>query len=314
MVLQELWDLYRTQGYEGVRQAELTLPIEHFYLALLAFGENDITQAASSAFKAARLEPASPVFVEGAKYLDRVREKGKTGVYVNGEAFSVFVRGGGNVELYAAVSRELRAIYQFYETLDLLDIGVGDGLALLPALTRNILHLDIVEPSEAMLAQTELALKEWDMSYHAYHDTIQDFITLDAGEWDIIQATWSLQSIHPDERPAVFAWCREHGKRLLLAEFDVPNFTDQYAPERVIYILDHYWNGLTEYAEEGSIVAQGFLMPVMFGYFDRGASRTNYEGPIQSWVDGIRAAGFNNVEARPLFSYWWADAYLIDAQ
>jgi hypothetical protein len=314
MPLQALWELYNTHGYSAVKQANLTRAIEHFYLALLAFGDDDISQALASAREAARIEPASPIFVEGAKYLKRVSEKGKAGVYVDSEAFSAFVRGGGNIELYESVSAALRAIYQEYETLDLLDIGVGDGLALLPALTRNILHLDIVEPSEALLAQTETALKEWGMSYHAYDDDIQHFITLDVGNWDIIQGTWSFQSIPTDERRAIFDWCRQHGKRLLIAEFDVPNFEALYSPERVLYVLDHYWAGLAEYAEEGSIVAQGFLMPVMFGYFDRSASRTNYEGPIQSWVDDVRAVGFEKVETRLLYSYWWADAYLIDAQ
>ncbi len=87
-----------------------------------------------------------------------------------------------------------------------------------------------------------------------------------------------------------------------------------FGPDRVRYVLSHYENGLAEYDGDGGLVAQGFLMPVMFGYFDRSAARTNWEGPIQEWVAGLRAAGFEQVTLEKLYSYFWADSYLIVAQ
>ena len=45
-------------------------------------------------------------------------------------------------------------------------------------------------------------------------------------------------------------------------------------------------------------------MPVLFGYFDRTAARTNWEGPIQGWADDLRAAGFTTVQTRLLSPYW----------
>jgi hypothetical protein len=71
---------------------------------------------------------------------------------------------------------------------------------------------------------------------------------------------------------------------------------------------------LAEYAGDGGLVAHGFLMPVLFGYFDQTAARTNYEQPIGAWVDQLRAAGFANIDTEPLYPYWWASAYLIDAR
>jgi len=317
MAIQQLWQLYRTQGYDAVRNASMINALDHFYVALLAFGEEAFAQATTSAHRAAELDPKHPVFVQGAAYLDRIMEQGKAGVYVDGEAFAAFIRGGGNVGLYAAISNELRAIYQSYETLTLLDIGVGDGFALLPALTNNITQLDVLEPSEAMLVNTTAQLDSWGVTYRAHHTTIQEFMRIGREEgfdeqWNLIQATWSLQSIHPDQRPAIFGWMRRHSQHVVIAEFDVPGFSEQYAPERVQYIVDRYQKGLAEY--EGDQVAQGFLMPVMFGYFDRSASRTNYEEPIQSWADKLLEAGFEDVQARLLYHYWWADAYVVEGR
>ncbi|MBN2305983.1 MAG: class I SAM-dependent methyltransferase [Anaerolineae bacterium] len=288
------------------------MPFDEFHRALLAFGANDIAQALASARAAARLEPGNRVFTQAVTYLERVQAEGKANVYVDGEAFAAFIRGGGNVGLYAAASARLRTIYQDYTTFSLLDIGVGDGLALLPALTMGITRLDLIEPSEAMLGRTTAALDGWNLRYSAHQTTIQAFMAREITDsWDVIQATWSLQNIPPDERPAVFVWLRAHGQRVLIAEFDVPDFPDMYAPERVRYVVDRYARGLAEY--EGDQVAQGFLMPVMFGYFDQTAARTNWEYPVQTWIAGLNAAGFARVQAHKLYEYFWADAYLIDA-
>lgn len=314
MALEQLWDLYRNAGYDGVRAAEKEDAFDHFYLALLAYNAGDFAEAANAAREASRLEPASALFQEGADYMQRVQEEGKSAVYVDGAAFASFIRGGGNVALYTQASNLLHEVYSQYETLTLLDVGVGDGLALLPALSENITRIDLVEPSEAMLAQTTRQLDDWNVDYRAHQTTVQAFMDQDAGTWDVIQATWSLQSIPPADRPRVFDWLHTHGKRVLIAEFDVPEFNALFEPARVHHILTRYHNGLSEYAEDGSLVAQGFLMPVLFGYFDQSAARTNYEGPIDAWAEGLRVAGFETVETRLIYRYWWADSYLVDAR
>jgi hypothetical protein len=82
----------------------------------------------------------------------------------------------------------------------------------------------------------------------------------------------------------------------------------------VRYVVDRYETGLSEYAGDGGLVAQGFLMPVMFGYFDRTSARTTYEQPIEAWEKELRDAGFETVEKRLLDDYWWASACLLDAR
>lgn len=314
MSLDPLWQRYQAAGYKGACSLPLSTALDYFYLAVLAFGEDDFAGAVAGAKQAVRLQPDSRLFSQSVTYLERVASQGKAGVYVDGSAFAAFIRGGGNVGLYAAASSALRAVYHEYPALSLLDIGVGDGLALLSALTDNVTPLDLIEPSAAMLAQTTSALDARGIRYQAANSTLQEFMSRQAGPWDVIQATWSLQSIPPAERPPVLSWMRQHGQRVLIAEFDVPDFAAMYGPDRVQYVAEHFERGLAEYEQDREGVAQGFLMPVMFGYFDRTAARTNWEGTIQGWVDTLRAAGFRQVQKRRLFAYFWADAYLIDAR
>ncbi len=318
--LEALWRAYQTDGYMAVRHTTLAPTPEnalaYFYLALLAFGENDLPQATRWAQAAAEAKPRSRVFRQAARYLERVQAQGKARVYVDGNAFAAFIRGGSNVALYKAVSAALSERYAESEALRLLDIGVGDGLALLPALRNNITHLTLVEPSEEMLQRTVQSLNGRGIPFAAHNTTIQAFMAGPVGsreEWNIIQATWSLQSIPPEERPHVLAWMRTHGRRALIVEFDVPPFATMFVPPRVRYVVERYERGLAEYDDKG-FVAQGFLMPVMFGYFDRSADRTNWEGPIADWADALRAARFSQVHTHKLYPYFWADAYLLDAR
>ena len=60
-------------------------------------------------------------------------------------------------------------------------------------------------------------------------------------------------------------------------------------------------------------LAQGFLLPVLCGYFDPTAAHSTYEQPIADWIAELAAAGYT-ATARPLDDYWWATAQLIDAR
>ncbi|HWQ32708.1 MAG TPA: class I SAM-dependent methyltransferase [Blastocatellia bacterium] len=286
---------------------------EYFHHSLLAFGHGEVRLAAELAAKAARQEPESRVFSQAAKYLARVLAEGRAQVYDVPAAFSAFIQSGGNIQLYEAVSSALRRVYQEYDSLSLLDIGAGDGRALLPALTANVVRLEVIEPSAAMLGALRYALDECRLPYCAFNGTLQQFTQHSKDQREVIQATFSLQSVHPAERPALFRWLRAHGRRLLIVEFDVPQFTEMYAPEHVQYVLERYERGLAEYPDD-DLVAQGFLIPVMFGYFDPTAERTNYEQPIRTWMEQLQEAGFTQVTAHSLSDYWWATAFLIDAR
>jgi len=310
---------------DGTPRTTMTA-IEKFGTALKAWSRNDIVEALRMTEDAASHEPESLVYREAMVYLQRVLRDGKQSVYVSPDGFSAFIRGGGNVGLYANTSNEMRIAYEEYASLSLLDIGVGDGLALLPALTPNIHQLDVVEPSAAMLPNTRLRLDTLGVHHRAFNGTAQELMAkkpFGVMEWDVIQATFSLQSVPPEDRPQVFGWLSENGKRVLIAEFDTPIFADPFAPEWVKFVVERYEKGLAEYERSGddaeldidreNLVAQGFLMPVMFGYFDTSAARTNWENPIVDWIDLLKDAGFSKVEAKLLYPYWWGKAFLIDA-
>lgn len=314
MPLAAIWAAYNQDGLRAAADAAPHDAASRFYLALLAFAEGEHAAAAEQAGQAVALAPGRLLYREAAAYLARVAAEGKANVYVNPEAFGAFIRGGGNVPLYQAVSNALAMAYDDYSRLDLLDVGVGDGLALLPALPPSIARLDVVEPSAGMLGRVSAGLTELGVPHHPHYATIQQFISQASGPWDIIQATFSLQSLAPEQRAEVLPWLHTHSQRLLIAEFDVPDLGEQLAPARAQHFADRYEQGLNEYRFEGDDVAQGFLMPVFFGYFDRTAARTNYEQPIARWEEELRAAGFVDVDRRHLYDYWWAPAYMIDAR
>lgn len=284
-----------------------------FYHALLAFGAGERAEALRYAQAAAAGDPGSPLYAAAASYLARTLPGAEAGVYSAPEAFAAFIRGGANRGLYAATSAALRAAQLQNGARSLLDIGVGDGLALLPALTDAIERVDLVEPSAALLTIASQQLMARSVPHQAFQGTLQEFVARADDRWDVAEATFSLQSIEPAERVPLLAWLRAHCGRLLIAEFDTPAFADMYAPERVRYVLERFGQGLAEYAGDGGLVAQGFLMPVMFGYFDRTAARTNYEHPLAEWQAQLQAAGFTQIAARQLYPYWWAPAFLLEA-
>ena len=108
-----------------------------FLRVLKAWGDGDLGTALLLAKDVAATEPEHIVYREAAAYLERVQREGKQNVYVSPEGFGAFIRGGGNVPLYTNTSDLLRNVYDEYASFSLLDVGVGDGLALLPALAEN---------------------------------------------------------------------------------------------------------------------------------------------------------------------------------
>jgi hypothetical protein len=285
-----------------------------FAQALRAFSADDFAGAAALAGQAAAASPSSLLYRAATTYLGRVLADGKAGVYISGEAFAAFIRDGGNVPLYANASAALRAIYGEYSRLSLLEVGVGDGMALLPALAPQITQLDLVEPSAAMLARTRAALDARGLAYADFNGTLQEFAAQPHGLWDVAQATFSLQSLDPDDRRAMLGWLRSHCGRLLIVEFDVPDLGAIDDERRMAHFAERYEQGLAEYSGDGGLVAQGFLMPVFFGYFDRSAARANYEQPIAAWEADLQAASFRTIRRQPIYTYWWAPAHLLDAR
>jgi hypothetical protein len=287
--------------------------LEQLSAALAAFARNDSMAALAAAQDAAAVAPTSRLAREAARYLKRAYSAGPASVYLSGEAFGVFIRGGGNRPLYAALSAALSAIYAAGEPLTLLDIGVGDGMALLPALTPELRRVDLVEPSAPMLGRTTSALAARGVAFRAFAMPFERFAARTNAHWALAQATFSLQSLAPDARRTALAWLRSQADRLLIAEFDVPELGDGLAPARLAHMAARYECGLAEYDDDNGLVAQGFLMPVFFNAFEPSAARTNYEQPIAAWEAELREAGFAVVVRQRLYDYWWAPAYLLDA-
>ena len=61
------------------------------------------------------------------------------------------------------------------------------------------------------------------------------------------------------------------------------------------------------------LVAQGFLMPVLLGQLSPDTERTNWEHPVEEWRSQVEAAGFTDVNTRPLADYWSAPAFVLTA-
>jgi SAM-dependent methyltransferase len=236
------------------------------------------------------------------------------GVYHQPAAFTAFVRGGGNVKLYTRLSDELARLYDELEPAELVDVGCGDGLALAPALERAAWapgRIDLVEPSAALLeaASTRLTGR----NAHAWELTAQQFFA-EVGDrrWPLAQATFSLQSVPPEDRAGVLRALREHADKVVIVEFDVPEYVEP-SIDHVRSLVTRYERGIAEYGEDAHLVAQGFLLPVLLGQVVPDGVRTNWEKPAATWAEQLSAAGFADVVVTPLADYWWSPAVLITA-
>lgn len=285
-------------------------------LRCLAEGDRAGARAAATA------DPGSPLARQLARFLD---EGPGTGVYDSPAAFRAFVRGGGNVDLYSRVSEALALRYGARGVLRLLDIGCGDGLALVPALEHASLtppwpggrgmfeQIDLVEPVAALLDRAVELLGDRFGPVVGHGTDASAFVgpLEDSERWEVVQSTFALHALAPDERSDVLVGLRAHSDLLLVAEFDVPAFEDR-SVEHLAYLADRYERGLAEY--DGDLVAQGFLLPVLTGQLDPSARRHTWEQPIASWADQLGAAGFADVTTEAVSPYWWADAHLLVAR
>ncbi|HKN50945.1 MAG TPA: class I SAM-dependent methyltransferase [Amycolatopsis sp.] len=236
--------------------------------------------------------------------------EGSAPVYDQPRAFTAFIRGGGNVELYRRLSGALAARYDSAKPESLLDIGCGDGLALVPALdaaTQVPKRIDLVEPSGALLDVVRDRLD----GPHFWAETAQDFLAHTEQSWALTQSTFALHALTPDERAGVLRSLRPRTSALVIAEFDVPEFVEG-SPEHLESLVSRYERGIAEYGEDASLVAQGFLLPVLLGVVT-GQNRATWEHPATTWADQLAAAGFTDVRIEPLSDYWWSPAVLITA-
>lgn len=282
--------------------------------SLQALGRDEVAAAETLAVAAA--EQGSMLGRVLAGYL--AKQAGAS-VYAQPEAFEAFIRGGGNVPLYQRVSDALASLYAEFGVDALLDIGCGDGLALLPALqrTRHLpRRIDLVEPSHALLqvALRDLAAAILQPVPHCtpWPMTAQAFVArlAEGGHWSMAQASFSLQALPPAERESVLHQLRPHVGMLAVIEFDVPQREPDHAAH-LASLVRRYEIGVAEYQEAADLVGTGFLAPMLAGQAGASAEPGNWEQPVAGWRRQLQQAGFTPVREVPLFDYWWSPAVLM---
>ena len=278
--------------------------------ALLAMAAGDLEQGRRLSHDAIAGAPESLVAPALADFLSGV---GGDGVYDEPSGFEEFIDNGGNVSLYAKTIDVLVTAHAAIAPLSLLDIGCGDG-RVTTAVVEPSTVVDLVEPSAPLLATAMERLNSAGISATAHGTGIAQLLDQIESErsWDAVQATFAMHALAPQERNDVLRRLGRRSKRLLLVEFDVPAFADR-SPEHADYAAERYEIGLREYRDHPNVVSQ-FLLPVLVGQFDQAQPRHTFEQPVDAWCDQLSAAGWRRVTPSPIADYWWAQAFLIEAE
>jgi SAM-dependent methyltransferase len=283
--------------------------------ALAAVRSGDSSTATRLAAQAA--DQGSLLGASLAQFLESIHEEA---IYASPAGFEAFIEGGGNVPLYRAVSNALADFYDRLRPTVLLDIGCGNGRAVLPALhvaQHQPEQLDLVEPSEALLATAVKRHAETTLSVplRTWPGTVQAFLeSVPAGSrWPMVQSTFAMHTIPHEERTTVLARLRAHLDVLVVVDFDVPNHPTG-STNHLRFLAQTYEHGLAEYDTDQELVAQGFLMPVLVGQLRPGATRVTWEQSKEQWLEQVKVAGYTDVEVRPLCNYWSSPAFLLTAR
>ncbi|MBT2118419.1 hypothetical protein KK141_20350 [Dyella sp. LX-66] len=250
--------------------------------------------------------------------LDLLDEGEARAAYDQPAAFEAFIRGGDNVPLYEATSTALARLYDTLPVTSLLDIGCGDGMALIPALQRARhapTQLDLVEPSPALLGHASEALRTIPLALDhllAWPIGAQDFAASLRPEqqWDLAQSTFALQALPPAERKDTLRRLRPHVRQLAVVEFDVP-VLEASSAEYFDSLAQRYERALAGYGEDAPLVAGGFLAPMLLGQLRQASRPSNWEQPIQAWLEEMREAGYATVRTEALYDYSWSPAVLM---
>jgi len=286
----------------------------------------DALTAVACADRAAAARHASEA-AEGGSDLGRLvaaaltTAPGTMGVYDAPAAFRAFIRGGGNGPLYRATSAALAAGYRRRQPTSLLEIGPGDGHALLPALDAaapNVpTSITLAEPSPALFEACRARLSAsgffLDPGPGRTPQTVQAVLGVDpTRRWDLAESTFALHTLPPARRTEVLRELARRTEGVILAEFDV-RLPALGTREHLRELALRYERGLAEYHDERDLVGTGFLVPVLLGQVEPDAVRSTWEQSADDWVAQVSAAGFTGVNVEPLADYWWSPAFILAA-
>ena len=272
-------------------------------LAALAAGNPDQAKEAL-----AHPAPRHPLLRAAlAAYLDGDASKS---VYHQPAAFEAFIDGGGNIPLYQAVSAPLADQYRLHGVQSLVDIGCGNGRALVPALAQApVPAVTLVEPSPALLDTAVARLGDQQVTLAPM--TGAAFVAGLDTDFDLGESTFALHTMTHEARSAFLTALRPHVGQFVVVEFDV---ADEDPGERRRTLADTFEAGLAEYDSDRDLVAQGFLMPVLVGQLVPGAVRSTFEQPMRAWVEQFTACGYRDVHAESLVGYWAAPSFVLTAR
>ena len=248
-----------------------------------------------------------------------LRTAHRHGVYDQPAAFEAFITGGGNIDLYRRTSATLASAY--VPGMSLLDVGCGNGRALVPALQAAGPNLpaavDLVEPGADLLRHCVAAITAAAVPIRTtgWQLGLTDFLlTAPATQrWHLAQSTFALQSIAPAERARALAALAPRVDRLIVVDFDMPDHRVG-STKQLRYLATRYEQGLAEYDEDRDLVAQGFLMPVLLGQLSADTPRTNWEHPVADWAEQVTAAGFTDPDVQQVADYWSGPAFVLVAR
>ena len=313
--LLEIWERHESESRVDWTSEVNTDFLGNCYLAILCWRMRELERARLHMRRAVAVEPQSVLGAALSRFLKGWEGVESKMVYTTARGFRRFIRGGGNIPLYRNLVALLRAHHETVDGLRLLDIGAGDGQALLPSLPRDVGSVDVVEPSVAMASELEEALERKGVTHRVHRSPVQDFVNEvnDDQTWDVVQATYSMHTLPPEERKVLLQWLRRRAGSFLVAEFDVPDIGVPWEPAGFDHFVERYERGIAEYAAgpDRDVVAQEFLIPVFMGNMRNDSNRLTFEQPIKNWAADLKAAGFANVEYRFVARYWWADSYLL---
>ena len=313
--LVEIWQRHKSEGSVFWASEANTDFLGNCYLAILCWRMRELEQARLHIGRVVAIEPQSVLGAAISQFLNGCEGVESKKVYATARGFRHFIRGGGNIPLYRYLVALLRAHHQTVDGLRLLDIGAGDGRALLPSLPPGVGSVDVVEPSAAMAGQLQEVLERKGIPHRVHRSRVQDFVSevICDRTWDVVQATYSMHTLPPEERKDLLQWLRQRAGSFLVAEFDVPDIGAPWEPAGFAHFVEKYERGIAEYppGPVREVVAQEFLIPVFLGNMSNDSNRVTFEQSIENWVADFRAAGFANVESQFVACYWWADSYLL---
>jgi ubiquinone/menaquinone biosynthesis C-methylase UbiE len=313
---------------------------ESFRSAVVRYSEGDMEGALKALEGTQTNEPREVFFLQQVKRFLSQR-KDSTELYVDPSGFEAFTRGGSNVALYEAVHEALGKLYASRGSdLSLLDVGCGEGAALVPALKRAqeaaraegreefpLKKIALLEPS-SMLAACERKLREAaealgiSVEVESISSNIEQ-VCSSLEHFSFVESSFALQNVNKHDRARVLSELAKKCDVFVLIEFDCSAIdlseAARFEDRTIDGFLEKYIGGVNEFnaqlsesyglsENQMSAAIEGFLVPILFHNFT-GHSKLNEQSAAQ-WLDELRTT-FSDVRVQTINEYWWAPCVMF---